>query len=106
MNDNLRNLNHEAQEAMDGSPAAVRDAAGYINIRFQCGPVKEVGVNGTSIENVLELLIERLRGFQKGPFSCRENAVAITKMEEAAMWLEKRTQARVKAGVEGTNQAH
>lgn len=106
MNDELRGLNTEAQVAMDGSQPSVSDAAGYIHIKFQCGPVPEKGVNGTSIENVLELLKIRLEGFQKGPFRCRTNAVAITKIEEAIMWLEERTKQRVEQGVEGTLQAH
>lgn len=106
MNDALRNLNEQAQEAMDGSPAAVRDAAGYINIKFQCGPVQEHGVNGTSIENVIDLLVTRLEGFNVGPFRCRENSLAITHLQEAQNWLERRTRNRVKAGVEGTNQPH
>lgn len=91
---------------MDGSPAAVRDAAGFINIKFQCGPVQEKGVNGTSIENVLALLIRRLEGFQEGPFHCRENADAISGLYMAVGALERRTQKRIAAGVEGTNSPH
>ena len=106
MNEALRNLNTVEQETMDGSPATVRDAAGYINIKFQCGPVQEHGVNGASIENVLELLIQRLEGFQCGPFACYENATAITKLRGAVAALEARTQKRVEQGVVGTNQAH
>lgn len=106
MNDELRGLNEEQQIAMDGSKPIVNDGAGYIHIKFQCGPVKEAGVNGTSIENVLDLLVKRLDGFQNGPFKCRENALAITKIEEAIMWLEYRTKKRVEQNTEGTNQAH
>ena len=106
MNDDLRNLNTEKQEAMDGSPSKIHDEAGYINIKFQCGPVQEHGVNGTSIENVLDLLKIRLEGFQAGPFRCRTNALAITKIEEAIMWLEERTKQRVEQGVEGKNMTH
>ena len=102
MNDALRELNTKGQEAMDGSPSSIRDVGGYINIKFQCGPIPKVGVNGTSIENVLQLLIERLEGFQSGNFRCRENALAITKIEEAIMWLEYRTKRRVQQGIEGT----
>ena len=106
MHEALRNLNDEGQTAMDGSPATVRDSAGFISIKFQLGPVKEKGVNGTSIENVIDLLVRRLEGFQNGPFKCRENALAITKLEEAVQWLEHRTRKRVAQGVEGTNQEH
>lgn len=106
MNDALRALNSEQQEAMDGSPACVRDAAGYINIKFQCGPIGEVGVNGTSIENVIDLLVNRLEGFQAGEFRCRENALAITHLQDAQNWLERRTRNRITQGVEGTNKGH
>jgi hypothetical protein len=111
----LRTLNDKApaespklspQEAMDGSPALVKDAASFISIRFQCGPVEENGINGTSIENVIDLLIRRLEGFQAGPFKCRENALVITKLEEAAHWLEHRTLKRKAQGVEGRNVPH
>lgn len=45
---------------------------------------------GTTNEAVLEMLIDRLSVFQNGEESCRENAIAITKLEEAKMWLESR----------------
>lgn len=72
-------------------------------IRFQNGPVKEAGFNGISQEALLAVVIDRLRSFQAGPFSCRDNAVALTKCEEALMWLQKRTHDRMRRGVEGTN---
>jgi len=75
-----------------------------IHIHFQEGPIKEFGVNGITGEALLAIEIDRLRGFQEGPFRCRENAIALTKIEEALMWLQRRTLARIKRGVEGTNQ--
>lgn len=56
--------------------------------------------NGTTNEEVLEMLINRMQYLQ-GKFPCRENAVAITKLDEALMWLEKRTKDRIKRNVEG-----
>lgn len=73
-------------------------------VSFQHGPVKEHGVNGISQEALLAVVLDRFRSFQRGPFSCRENAVVITKLEEAMMWMHKRTLDRVRRGVEGTNQ--
>lgn len=73
-------------------------------ILFQNGPIKEAGVNGITQEALLAVVIDRLRSFQSGPFSCRENAIALTHCEDALMWLQKRTVARIKRGVEGTNQ--
>lgn len=73
-------------------------------IKFQTGPVKETGINGISGEALLAINIDRLRSFQAGPFACRENAVALTHLETALMWLQKRTQDRLRRGVEGRNE--
>lgn len=72
-------------------------------ILFQNGPIKEVGTNGLTHEVLLEVLIDRLRGFQSGQYACRENAIALTKLEEAKMWLQSRTRERIARGVEGTH---
>jgi hypothetical protein len=70
-------------------------------IRFQNGPIAEQGVNGLTQEVLLAIVEDRLKCFQAGEFSCRENAVALTKVQEALMWLNKRTADRVARGVEG-----
>ena len=72
-------------------------------IHFQEGPIKENGVNGVANEDLLVMVIRRLQGFQDSPYSCRENAMAITKLEEALLWLRKRTMGRENRGVEGTH---
>ncbi len=72
-------------------------------VHFQEGPIKETGVNGVSNEDLLGMVLARLEHFQNSEYKCRENALAITKIEEALMWLRKRTNARVKRGVEGTS---
>lgn len=72
-------------------------------ISFQNGPIKEVGTNGVTHEALLAILIDRLQSFQKGSYACRENALALTKLEEAMHWLHHRTLARLARGVEGTH---
>lgn len=72
-------------------------------IGFQNGPINECGVNGISNEALLAVVEDRLLGFQSGEFACRENAVALTKLQECMMWLQKRTRERTARGVEGTN---
>ena len=72
-------------------------------IHFQEGPIKECGVNGVCNEDLLVMVILRLQGFQESEFKCRENACAITKLEEALLWLRKRTMGRENRGVEGTH---
>lgn len=76
----------------------------FANIHFQEGPIKECGVNGVCNEDLIAMVITRLECFQKSEFACRENAMAITKLEEAMLWLRKRTMGREQRGVEGTNQ--
>jgi len=56
--------------------------------------------DGTTNEEILEMLIDRMNYLQ-GKFPCRENALVITKLEESLMWLNKRTQDRMKRNVEG-----
>jgi len=73
-------------------------------ISFQNGPVKEKGVNGCHNEDLLAIVIDRLQDFQRGIYRCRENAIALTKLEEALMWLKKRTEEREVRGVEGTSE--
>lgn len=73
-------------------------------IRFQNGPIQEAGVNGISNEALLAIVEDRLIGFQSGQYACRENAIALTHIQDAMMWLQKRTRDRMARGVEGTNQ--
>ena len=73
------------------------------SIHFQEGPIKECGVNGVMNEDLIVMVIRRLEGFQNSEFKCRENACAITKLEEALLWLHKRTICRENRGVEGTH---
>ncbi|HEY4365877.1 MAG TPA: hypothetical protein VGN07_01475 [Steroidobacteraceae bacterium] len=72
-------------------------------LSFQIGPIAEAGVNGITHEVLLAVLVDRLQAFQKGPYACRENALALTKIEEAQHWLHHRTKARMDRGVEGTH---
>jgi hypothetical protein len=73
-------------------------------VNFQNGPIQEVGVNGCQNEDLIAIVIDRLRSFQDGPFPCRENAIAITKLEETLHWLNHRTADRQARGVEGRYQ--
>lgn len=74
-------------------------------ILFQNGPVHEFGHNGITNEALLAIVADRLRSFQAGQFASRDNACALTHVEEALMWLHQRTLKRVQLGVEGTSVA-
>ena len=75
----------------------------FCEIGFQNGPIKEAGVNGVMNEDLIAIVIDRMRGFQSGDYACRDNEMALTKLEEALMWLRNRTNEREARGVEGTN---
>jgi hypothetical protein len=72
-------------------------------LKFQKGPVNEVGANGISDEALLTILIHRLNGFQHGPFASREGLIALTNMQQAHHWLRERYEDRNQRGVEGYN---
>lgn len=76
-----------------------------MRISFQNGPINADGngVNGVTHEALLAILADRLRSFQKGPYSCKANACALTHIEEAQHWLQQRTIERMRRGVEGTH---
>lgn len=71
---------------------------------FQQGPLGENNLNGLVSGTVLQVMIDHLRGFQKGEFPSRENACAITHLEEALFWLKSRELEREQRGVLGYNQ--
>jgi hypothetical protein len=76
-----------------------------VRIDFQNGAIgPDDPPNGLSNEALLAIVEDRLLGFQSGPFACRENAIALTKIQEAMLWLQKRTRDRVARGVEGTHE--
>lgn len=81
------------------------DGRELVTLAFQNGPIAEAGVNGITQEVLLAVVADRLRSFQAGPYACRENALALTKIEEAQHWLHSRTLARMRRGVEGTHTA-
>ena len=75
----------------------------HIEIQLQSKPIKEVGVNGVQIDDVIEMTKNIIESFNSR-FPCRENSIVITKLDEAILWLMKRKQDREKRGVEGLNQ--
>src|SRR2546426_5217159 len=73
----------------------ISDKRGCIaKILFQNGPIKEAGVNGITQEALLAIVIDRLRSVQAGPYSRRENAIALTHIDETLVWLPRRAGAR------------
>ena len=76
-------------------------------VRFQHGPrMADGSMAGCTNAVLIAIMLDRLRSFQAGPFSCRENALAITKLEEALHWMEARARVRRRQGVLGKHRTH
>ncbi len=75
-----------------------------VTFTLQDGPIKEVGVNGVQIDDVIEWAKGVIEGFN-AKFPCRENSMIITKLDEALLWSVKRKMDREKRGVEGKDKA-
>jgi len=85
-----------------GNFIEINDKDNAITFKIQKGPIKESGKNGCQVDTVIEaanLMLKRLNH----KYSCRENDIAIEKLDEAIMWLKKRTEDREARGVEGTS---
>ena len=78
-----------------------------IYIRWQNGIIQNGQQNGAFVEDVIEAARQRIMFFNSRPGSrCRENSVAITKLEEALQWLDWRTRERLLQNVENTYEQH
>ena len=105
------NLNVVKYNDFDGPGGAKHDYYIYrsgdkplCEIHFQEGPRDEEGSRaGVMNEDLLEIVRHRLQCFQKGEFASRENALALTHIEEALLWLNKRKDDRKERGVLGKN---
>lgn len=80
----------------------VKDQGALLGIEFQCGPIKEVGVNGVQNEHLLAVLIHRTN-ILNDQFPCDENVLAIRAMKQAINAFQSRTANRQARGVEGEN---
>lgn len=90
-------------EDIGGAPAVT------FEVPWQNGPLvdpksgERQPPNGLFVETLIAAAADRIRYYQSSPFNCRENALALTKLEEALHWLHARTARRVVAGIEGTH---
>lgn len=72
-------------------------------VYFQKGPRSEIdSTHGVMDGDLLEIVRHRLQCFQQGEFATRENAIALTHIEEALLWLNKRVEDRIERNVLGT----
>lgn len=73
------------------------------DICFQKGARKDpISCAGVLDTDLLEIVRDRLKCFQQGGFATRENACALTHVEEALMWMNRRVEDRIERNVLGT----
>ena len=91
----------------NGNPAGGSTIGVGISISWQNGPLGRGAdrsePNGAFVEGVIAAALDRLQYYQSSKFKCRENALAITKLEEALHWCQHRTADREARDVEGTH---
>ena len=99
----------ENHDDRGGNPAGGRVEGVGLSIDWQDGPLgrgeDRIEPNGAFVETVVAAVIQRIEYYQSGKFKCRENALAITKLEEALHWMNHRTANRETREVEGTHEA-
>lgn len=84
----------------------IMDATGkeVATVQYQHGPRHEDGsLSGATDQALLAIVADRHRCFNAGPISCRENALVLTKVQEALHWLRSRADERAMRGVLGRN---
>lgn len=91
----------------NGNPTGGFTSGTGISITWQNGPLgrgaDRIEPNGAFVEGVIAAALDRLQYYQSSKFKCRENALAITKLEEALHWCQHRTADREAREVEGTH---
>jgi len=83
-------------------PIRVHFDKDVLSFKIMSKPVSEGGT-GVQWSEIDEITLALLQILNKR-FSSRENALAITKKEEALMWNAQRTRRRTRQGIEGKNE--
>ena len=74
------------------------------SVQYQRGPRNVAGsIPGILDSVLLAIVVDRMRCFNAGPFSTRENALVMTHCQEAMHWLKHRADERAVRGVLGQN---
>jgi hypothetical protein len=81
----------------------VRHDKNSVSFTIQNGPIKEAGLNGCQVVDMIAVAKHMIEELNK-KFPCRENSMTITKLDEALMWQDKRTKDRQARNVEGKSQ--
>jgi hypothetical protein len=78
----------------------------FVRIAFQKGSVQEVGLNGVRVEDVIEIVAEKIRQYQYAELPCLENEQALYNLNLAKQALLERRRLRQEQGVINSKKAH
>lgn len=92
------NTSHEYAASMNEGKTIVA------SVSFQHGPRDAPdSIPGATDAVLLAIVLDRYEGFQAGPYACDENALVVTKLQEALHWMQHRANERARRGVLGKN---
>lgn len=92
--------NHEYHITLNNGKDTASD---IVIIQMQKGPRKNVdSIHGVIDSDLLEIVRDRLKAFQTGPFASEYNEQALKHIEQALTWMNKRVEDRIKRNVLGT----
>lgn len=92
-------MDASAEKGFPHPGSVIELPVGAIHVQYGLPPTK--ARNGNLITEVIQAIIDHQKVFllPGHPMACRETAVAITKLEEAIMWLEGRQKRRIMEGL-------
>lgn len=99
MGENMEKFRH-----LDGSDALIESE--FIRIVFQHGNPAEVGINGSRVEDVIDVLVQKLLDFQGRDLACEENASALYHLDMAREALLLRRRRRELQNLIGLQERH
>lgn len=85
-------------------PSGIEDGAGA-GIKFCKGNKEDDTIfrqEGLFVETLLEVCRTNIAALNVGDLATRESSEAVTKIDEALMWLQKRSDDRKRRGMQGT----
>ena len=90
-----------------GRPAGGVSSGRGFAVSWQNGPLglgeTRMEPNGAFVEDIIQVVIGRIRFYQDSEFACEENEKAIMRLWQAAEILDERTRDRELRRVEGTH---
>ena len=103
------NTKHAAAESWGTVAKIVSDQPGlpkelYFFVKYQDGPIADVGVNGICMLDIAQSMMDRLSDFE-AKWPREENRQAIIKLREFQLWLQEKRRNRLQERMTASVQA-